>query len=78
LRNIPRSRFQPGDILGGEGGIRGAQEELAVARIPGSIQQRKGAFDSSTNDACVGGGIYALTTTEPTIVPVLAVLWLDE
>jgi putative transposase len=35
LRNIPRSRFQPGGVLGGEGGIRGAQEELAVARSPG-------------------------------------------
>jgi hypothetical protein len=56
LRNIPRSWFQPGDVLGGEGGIRGAQEELAVARSPGLNPAEKGAFDSSKNDG-VGGGI---------------------
>jgi hypothetical protein len=48
-------------------------DTLGTARLWLDIKQA-GALRASYSE----GPIYALTTTEPTIVPVLAVLWLDE
>ena len=64
---VPRAAGAGASLRGGGHGV----DTLGTARL--DIKQA-GALRASYSE----GPIYALTTTEPTIVPVLAVLWLDE